>query len=172
MIARKNMMLILTIMMSTIIISPGFAQVAGSEHGPGSYASGIGSQAPQQGGPHNSAHHPPIVSQTGPGAGQLLEPQSQSNAPGWPNYTYPEYNNPYYDGSSPGNMVSGAIDWALSFPSSVWDQFSGYLDSKLFPRSPATYGGKSPQAQSVAPHNPDLEPPNLPPANSYTPGGR
>ncbi|MGO8881554.1 MAG: hypothetical protein ACLQMS_18905 [Desulfomonilaceae bacterium] len=172
MIAWKNMIIILTIMMSTLIISQGLAQVAGSQHGPGGYASGIGSQAPQQGDSPNAVNHTPIAPQTGSGSGQPLQPQSQSSAPGWPNYAYPEYNNPYYDGSSPGKMVSGAIDWALSFPSSVWDQFSGYLDSKLFPRSPATYGGKSPQVQPVAPQNPVGEPPNLPPANSYTPNGR
>ncbi|MGA8830847.1 MAG: hypothetical protein WB554_04515 [Desulfomonilaceae bacterium] len=172
MIARKNMIITLTIMMSTIIISQGLAQVAGSQHGPGGYASGIGSQAPQQGDPPNPVNHAPIVPRAGSGSGQPSQPQSQSNAPGWPNYAYPEYNNPYYDGSSPGKMVSGAIDWALSFPSSVWDQFSGYLDSKLFPTSPATYGGKSPQVLPVAPQNPVRESPNLPPANSYTPDGR
>ncbi len=171
MIERKNRTIILTIMMSALIISPGFAQISGSHHGPGGHASGILSQAPQQSDSPNLANHPPIVPQAGPGSGQqALQPQP--NSPGWPNYAYPEHNNPYYDGSTPGNMVSGAIDWALSFPSTAWEQFSEYLDSRLFPRSPATYGGQSPQVQPVAPQNSNAEPRNLPPANSYTPDVR
>ena len=103
---------------------------------------------------------------------QPLQPQSQSSAPGWPNYAYPEYNNPYYDGSSPGKMVSGAIDWALSFPSSVWDQFSGYLDSKLFPKVAGHVWGQISSGSACSSAESGREPPNLPPANSYTPDGR
>ena len=110
------MIITLTIMMSTIIISQGLAQVAGSQHGPGGYASGIGSQEPQQGDPPNPVNHTPIV----PRADMVqVSPHSPN-----PNQTHQDgqitrsqYNNPYYDGSSPGKMVSGAIDWALSVPS-------------------------------------------------------
>ncbi|MFH0957849.1 MAG: hypothetical protein V1897_04015 [Pseudomonadota bacterium] len=105
-----------------------------------------------------------------PGA---ISPQYQQgqNAQSWPNYPYSQYNNPYYDGGSPGSFVSGVIDWALAFPSSTWDRLSEFLDNNLFPRSPATYGGK-PAVQRVAPNKKDQESPELPSASPYNPGAR
>ena len=153
MISLKNLIITLTIMMSALNLSQVLAQGAGPSGPASGYSVGVGSQPPNGNQP------------------QPLQPQSDANSPGWPNYAYPQYNNPYYDGGSPGNMVSGAIDWALGFPSSVWDRFSEYLDKNLFPRSPATYGG-NPQVQSVAPQADSQLPQNLPPANSYKPDSR
>ena len=60
-----------------------------------------------------------------PGPGQFQDPinvpgnpgqtRSGSQTPGaqhWPQYQYPQHNNPYYDGGTPGAMVSDTVDWA------------------------------------------------------------
>ncbi|MEI6135396.1 MAG: hypothetical protein WCP72_10515 [Desulfomonile sp.] len=107
-----------------------------------------------------------------PGVGlEAQRHQQAENAQSWPNYPYSHYNNPYYDGGSPGNLISGVIDWALAFPLSTWNRLSEFLDTNLFPRSPATYGGK-PTVQQVAPNKKSQDSPELPSASPYNPGGR
>jgi hypothetical protein len=171
MITWKNLIILGTVMMSVLV----------TEQVPAQSTAGVVTnvnQAQDPMGPHR------IQQGTIPGVGNqtmatptpeatVQPPQSQygENAQSWPNYPYPQYNNPYYDGGSPGNFISGVIDWALTFPSSTWDRLSEFLDNNLFPRSPATYGGK-PTVQEVAPNMKSNESRELPSATPYNPGGR
>lgn len=95
-----------------------------------------------------------------------------TDATGWPNYPYPQYHNPYYGGVSTRDFVSGTIEWLVTFPSTVMDRFSGFMDRSFFPPSPATQGG-DPQKQTPVspgvPANPGGAG-SLPPATAYTPG--
>jgi hypothetical protein len=112
-----------------------------------------------------------------PGPGQFQDPinvpgnpgqtRSGSQTPGaqhWPQYQYPQHNNPYYDGGTPGAMVSDTVDWLMALPSNLMDRFSEYMDTKFFPAKPATSGSPAPR-QGAA--NPSGAP--LPPANAYNP---
>ncbi|MCX5872704.1 MAG: hypothetical protein NTY51_05645 [Deltaproteobacteria bacterium] len=168
--ACKNVIILGTIMMSALGFSQSYGQIAGAPGATGGYSVGVDPQAPKSNYFPNTGYQTPIPS---PGASVLQPSQTEpgQNVASWPNYPYPQHHNPYYDGGSPGNMVSGAIDWALSFPSSVWDRLSEFLDYNVFPRSPATHGG-GPQVQSIAPQNSGQQPQNLPPAKSYNPGDR
>ena len=103
-----------------------------------------------------------------------LRPQGNVSAnqqgPGYqglPNHPYPQQNNPFYDGSTPGGMVSDTIDWIVAFPSNLMDRVSEYLDTRFFPSTPATSG-----VQGAQPGNSNPAPAPLPPANAYKPGGR
>ena len=167
MIAWKSVIVVGTVVIVGLSGLETFAQQTGAPIGVGSL-SPSGAQQP------NIAPGPgsfPPVSSTAPNTLCASQSEPSQNAGAWPNYPYPQYNNPYYDGGSPGNMVSGAIDWALSFPASAWDKLSEFLDSKVFPRAAATYGG-APQVQTVAPGAAAQQPQSLPQANSYNPNGR
>lgn len=96
---------------------------------------------------------------------------SNGNQPDYPQYPYPPYRNPYFEGYSARNFVSNAIDWIVTLPSNVFDHFSNYLDGTIFPRAPATHG-RSAQPASSAPSQPRPIPSNepLPPASVYNPG--
>lgn len=87
----------------------------------------------------------------------------------YPNYPYPPYHNPYYNGMSPKNMLSNTIDWLLALPSTVAGNFSNILDSRVFPAQPAGSGGRPPHTvQPSAPPVPDSAPTGpLPPAQPY-----
>jgi hypothetical protein len=63
-----------------------------------------------------------------------------TNEPGYPQYPYPPYRNPYYDGTPSGNFASKTVDWLLSFPSNLFNRVSDYLDGTFFPQAPATQG--------------------------------
>ncbi len=104
----------------------------------------------------------------------LTGPQGTGNATAagsgnqnWPQYQYPQHNNPFYDGGTPGGMVSDTIDWLVALPSNLMDRFSEFMDTRFFPQKPATSGAQG--SQSGAANQP---PAPLPPANAYDPNGR
>lgn len=167
---RKNLIIVLTVMMSAFSLALVFAEGAGTPEKIGGNLAGVASQSSQQS-VAPSVELQQITGQPARPSGSVQSNQSPpgSSLPGWPNYSYPQYNNPYYNGGSPGDVLSGVIDWMLGFPSSAWDSFSEYLDNKLFPRSPATYGGHS-DSQAPIPEA-SVKPKNLPPASSYNPKG-
>ena len=99
--------------------------------------------------------------------GNLSANPQASGYQGLPNQPYPQQNNPFYDGSTPGGMVSDTIDWIVALPSNLMDRVSEYLDTRFFPSKPATSG-----VQGTQPANSNPAPTPLPPANAYTPGGR
>ncbi len=90
-----------------------------------------------------------------------------ANPQGLPQYQYPQHNNPFYDGSTPGGMVSDTIDWMVGLPSNLMDRFSEYLDTRFFPQKPATSGAPVTQSGSSSQNQAPL-----PPANAYDPGGK
>jgi hypothetical protein len=167
MIAWKSVVVVGTVIFIGLSGLDTFAQQAGTPIGVGSYSPSGAQQPSFTPGPGSIS---PAAATTPNAVGAPQSEQSQNSAV-YPNYPYPQYNNPYYDGGSPGNMVSGAIDWALSFPSSAWDRLSEFLDNKVFPRAAATYGG-APQVQTVAPGAAAQQPQSLPQANSYNPDSR
>ncbi len=102
------------------------------------------------------------------------QPDLGTDSSGWPNYPYPQYHNPYYEGVSPRDMFSGTVDWFFALPSTVMDRFSGFMDRNFFPQSPAAQGSKS-QPESQAPTVPQANPgtsQSLPPAGAYQPDPR
>ncbi|MGC8658469.1 MAG: hypothetical protein ACP5U1_05285, partial [Desulfomonilaceae bacterium] len=130
----KYVLIVLAVIMSMSNLSPALAQSSGPAGTPAGNVTGVGPQ-PQQAKPsYGVGSATSGQNQTAPVSPQ---PQSAGNTNGWPSYPYPPYRNPYYDGGTPGNVLSGVIDWMLEFPSSAWDRFSEYLDSKFFPSSPA-----------------------------------
>lgn len=110
-----------------------------------------------------SGYHSPAVQNDG-----------ETDSSGWPNYPYPPYHNPYYQGVSPRDMFSGTLDWLLAFPSTVMERVSGFMDRSFFPPSPAAQGGASQLPSSSSPqpqmsHGPE---PSLPPAGPSVPGSQ
>ncbi len=96
----------------------------------------------------------------------VANPQASGNQ-GAPQYQYSQHNNPFYDGSTPGGMVSDTIDWIVGLPSNFMDRVSEYLDTRFFPQKPATSGSPATQSgNSGQAQNP------LPPASAYNPGGK
>jgi hypothetical protein len=102
-------------------------------------------------------------------------PQAVGSNPGqWPHYPYSQYHNPYYQGMSPRDAISGTIDWVFALPSHLMDRVSGFMDGNFFPQVPATQGAgtnqldanQNRQVPQLAPI-PDQAPP---PASPYTPG--
>jgi hypothetical protein len=95
----------------------------------------------------------------------MAQPQEAQNAQdGWPHYPYPQYHNPYYEGSPNPNLLTYAVDWVLAVPSNAIEHFCNFLDRRVFPKMPATHGGNQ---QSAAPESPtDRVPQPL-----ATPGG-
>ncbi len=166
MVAAKYVVIILTVMMCALNLSSVLAQSPAPPGTLGDHVTGIAPQPQQQNPSYGVAPVTPGQIQTRPEVSQSSQGQAGGNTTGWPNYPYPPYHNPYYDGGTPGNLLSGAIDWVLEFPSSAWDRFSEFLDSKLFPNSAATYGGK-PNVEPTKPQSVEKQPQNLPAANSY-----
>jgi hypothetical protein len=128
--------------------------------------------APEQSVPGVPREYPPGAPSTGP-VYQVPQAQGYSNGsqPGYPQYPYPPYHNPYFGGYSARNFVSNAIDWIITLPSNVFDRFSNYLDGTIFPRAPATHGKSSVQPGTSAPSRPRRMPSDepLPPASVYSP---
>lgn len=90
-----------------------------------------------------------------------------SAAQSWPQYQYPQHNNPFYDGGTPGGMVSDTIDWLMALPSGLMDRFGEFVDTRFFPQKPATSG--APESPGSSPNQTQAP---LPPANAYNPSGR
>ena len=155
MIAIKCVVIIFAVMMSALNLSPVLANPV-TPQGPATNAAVVGPQSGQ--------------TQSTVETSQPVHPQTEGNPSGWPNYAYPPYHNPYYYGGT-GNLLSGAIDWVLEFPSSAWDRFSEFLDRRLFPNSPATYGGK-PNTSPIPPQNAVPQNGELPKANPYKSDGK
>lgn len=106
----------------------------------------------------------------GPVQGNLGEMSGNSHNPGaqhWPQYQYPQHNNPFYDGGTPGGMVSETIDWIMALPSNLMDRFSEFMDTRVFPQKPATSGASTPQSGNS--NSPAAQ---LPPASAYNPSGK
>lgn len=93
-----------------------------------------------------------------------------ADEPGLPQYPYPAYPNPFFDGTSARNFLAGTMDWLITLPSNLLDRFSNYVDGTVFPQAPATHG-QGPNVSAPQPPTPgSLEP--LPPASPYRRGGR
>lgn len=125
-------------------------------------------QAPLSGGPAtfnpNASPTLPPATPQGALAPTNSAPQGAASA-NWPQYHYSQHNNPFYDGGTPGGMVSDTIDWFMALPSNLMDRMSEFVDTRFFPQKPATSGGASPGTANSAP-----APVTLPPATAYTPG--
>ena len=103
-------------------------------------------------------------------SGNASDLRTSNQSPGaiqWPQGGYTQQNNPYYDGSSPGGMVSDTVDWIMALPSNLFDRFSEFMDTRVFPNKPATSGPGVPQNVNDA----SAQTP-LPPASAYNPSGR
>ncbi|MGB6067754.1 MAG: hypothetical protein WBG50_23355 [Desulfomonilaceae bacterium] len=96
-----------------------------------------------------------------------LEPSSGRMAP--PSYPYPPYHNPYYNGVSAGEFLSGTVDWLFNLPSGLIDRVANFMDGNFFPQTPATQGGApQSQVQGESPVQENRVPTQtLPPASSY-----
>jgi len=112
---------------------------------------------------------------TAPGQPPMNQPGGEASLStdpsGWPVYPYPQYHNPYYRSSSPRDIFSGTVDWLVSFPTTLMDRVSNFLDRKVFPQVPAAQGSRSPapgQVQSLPPV--PEKPASLPAAMPYKPG--
>jgi hypothetical protein len=128
------------------------AQVQSYPQGPHAY--GPGTQTPA------------YPSQAQPGMGTW-------NTDGTPNYPYPAYHNPYYDGTTARNAVTQTVEWVFGLPAMVMDGVSNFLDNSFFPRVPATQGGQPPADASGAPPAQATQPPSsLPQAGPYNPAPR
>ncbi len=105
---------------------------------------------------------------------QQIPPDPGTGRNAAPSYPYPAYHNPYYNGASAGEFLSGTVDWLFSLPSSVIDRVANFMDGNFFPQSPATYGGP-PQSEVQGPpaaqETQRIEQ-SLPPAAVYQPGSR
>ncbi len=91
-----------------------------------------------------------------------------------PPYPYPPYHNPYYNGASAGEFLSGTVDWLFSLPSSLIDRVANFMDGNFFPQSPATSGGTPQSEVQRSPSVQETQPigQSLPPAAVYEPGSR
>ncbi|MFH0821966.1 MAG: hypothetical protein V2B18_04395 [Pseudomonadota bacterium] len=69
-----------------------------------------------------------------------------------PQYPYPPYHNPYYEGPSPGRSITNALEWVLGIPTAIVDRVADMVDAKFFPKIPAAHGGK-PNPESPAPRS-------------------
>jgi hypothetical protein len=89
-------------------------------------------------------------------------------------YPYPPYHNPYYNGASAGQFLSGTVDWLFSLPSSLIDRVANFMDGNFFPQSPATSGGTPQSEVQRAPATQESQriEQSLPPAAVYQPGSR
>ena len=117
----------------------------------------------------------PVAPGSAPTAPVAGAPYAQPQGAGYPNngaqhwaqHQYPQQNNPYYDGGTPGGMVADTIDWFVALPSNLMDRFSELMDTRVFPQKPATSGqGASQPAPQAG------QPQQLPPASAYSPGAR
>jgi len=140
-----------------------------------------GISAPPQGA--LSRDQPYVATQ--PGYGSLPQPPSRYQTqpipqdPGTgrdatPPYQYPPYHNPYYNGTSAGEFLSGTVDWLFSLPSSLIDRAANFMDGNFFPQTPATHGGPAQSEVQVGPSFRDSQGPvqPLPPAAVYQPGSQ
>jgi hypothetical protein len=87
---------------------------------------------------------------------QRVSPQAQSvkGQGQYPQYPYPQYRNPYFDGMSPRAMLSDTLEWFFTLPAHVMGKFSEFMDSTAFPQKPATHGGThQPSTQEQYPRN-------------------
>jgi hypothetical protein len=122
---------------------------------------------------------------TPPGYGSLPQPaaryQAQPILPDQgtgreapPPYPYPPYHNPYYNGASAGEFMSGTVDWLFSLPSSLIDRVANFMDGNFFPQTPATSGGPPQSEVQSAPSTQESQriEQSLPPAAVYQPGSR
>ncbi len=89
-------------------------------------------------------------------------------------YQYPPYHNPYYNGASAGEFLSGTVDWLFSLPSSLIDRVTNFMDGNFFPQTPATQGGPAQSEVQGGPSFRDSQGPvqPLPPAAVYQPGSQ
>jgi hypothetical protein len=71
---------------------------------------------------------------------QSIPPDNPTGRDAQPLYQYPPYRNPYYNGVSAGEFLSGTVDWLFSLPSGLIDRFTSFMDGNFFPQSPATHG--------------------------------
>jgi hypothetical protein len=100
------------------------------------------------------------------------DPATVRDAP--PPYPYPPYHNPYYNGASAGEFLSGTVDWLFNLPSSLIDRVANFMDGNFFPQSPATSGGSPRSEVQGAPSTQESQriEQSLPPAAVYQPGSR
>jgi hypothetical protein len=100
------------------------------------------------------------------------DPGTGRDAP--PPYQYPPYHNPYYNGASAGEFLSGTVDWLFSLPSGLIDRVANFMDGNFFPQTPATHGGPAQSEIQGGPSFRDSQGPvqPLPPAAVYEPGSR
>ncbi len=100
------------------------------------------------------------------------DPGTGRDAP--PLYPYPPYHNPYYNGASAGEFLSGTVDWLFGLPSSLIDRVANFMDSSFFPQAPATHGGPTQSQVQRGPSFQDDRGPGqpLPPATVYQEGSR
>jgi len=91
-----------------------------------------------------------------------------------PPYPYPPYQNPYYNGVSTGEFLSGTVDWLFGLPSSLIDRVANFMDGNFFPQTPATHGGPpQPDVQREPSFQDDQGIAHqLPPAAIYQPGSQ
>lgn len=122
----------------------------------------------------------PAPSQVGPQRGNAFDSSRSSvypeergrmysapTRPDFPQYPYPRYHNPYFDGADAKNFFSNVFDWVFRLPSNLVNRFSDYVDTTFFPPTPATHG------RSVQPARPSQRRPgSLPPAARFEPTAR
>jgi hypothetical protein len=135
---------------------------------------------PQGAGPSNQSY-----ATTAPGYGnpppspggyqaQQISPDQGTGREAPSPYPYPPYHNPYYNGASAGEFLSGTVDWLFNLPSSLIDRVANFMDGNFFPQSPATSGGTPRSEVQGAPSTQESQriEQSLPPAAVYQPGQR
>ncbi|MGO9567147.1 MAG: hypothetical protein ACLP5H_06370 [Desulfomonilaceae bacterium] len=162
-----------------VLMTASIAQGQSWQGQPQSLQPGV-SPVPQGAPPVDQSYVP-----TPPGYGSLPQPPSRyqaqpipadqgtvSDAP--PPYQYPPYHNPYYNGASAGEFLSGTVDWLFSLPSGLIDRVANFMDGNFFPQSPATHGGPAQSEVQGGPSFRDSPAPvqSLPPAAVYQPDSR
>ena len=114
--------------------------------GPAPYAPSPGSNPGYYGPPAAPQQYGQASPQAGADTGQGQYPQ----------YPYPKYHNPYYDGISPRAVVTDTLEWFFTLPSNIMNRFSNFIDSTVYPQAPATHGGT--QSPGVGPPYPGQAP--------------
>ena len=87
----------------------------------------------------------------------------------FPQYPYPKYHNPYFDGMSPRSVVSNTLDWFFTLPANVMSKLSGFMDSTAFPQAPATHGGQAYPGQTPPGQAPSGPAPQYGPSGALPP---
>ena len=111
---------------------------------------------------------------------QTMRPEAVDEGPGVPHYPYPPYPNPFYEASPQRKPLADGVEWLWGVSSNVAERFSSFIDTTLFPRKAATYGGTRATPQQVSPpaqpqsQSQSLPQPFMPkpPGLNLLPGGR